>query len=99
MHLYRRAGWTFLKTSIEGSTEELANFGSKWVDCVAAKSGAFACSSGRNSFVWSTAERAVKLEHPSTVGGLAFDPAGNDSEYRIMAVSLFGNTKKINGKS
>ena len=76
----------FLKISIEGSTEELANFGSKWVDCVAAKSGAFACSSGRNSFVWSTAEReAVKLEHPSTVGGLAFDSVG-----KRLGVSHYG---------
>ena len=34
-----------LKISVDGKIEEIANFNSKWVDCVAAKDGISVCSS------------------------------------------------------
>ena len=76
----------FLKTSLDGVVKELADFGTKWVDCVASKHGMHACSSGRTAFVWSPENgKAVELEHASTVGGLAFDAAG-----KRLAVSHYG---------
>ena len=76
----------FLRTGPDCSIVELSNFGSKWVDCVAASNGLWACSSGRNAFIW-TPERQdpVELEHSSTVGGLAFDVNG-----KRLAVSHYG---------
>ena len=76
----------FLRISPEGAVEEIANFGTRWVDCVAAGPGWRACSSGRVAHVWqagATASRA--FEHPSTVGGLAFDAKGGR-----LAVAHYG---------
>jgi WD40 repeat protein len=76
----------FLRISLNGDVEELANFGTKWVDCVAAKHGLRTCSSGRTAFVWSVGQtKATELEHSSTVGGLAFDAKG-----KRLAVAHYG---------
>jgi len=76
----------FLRISPNGDVEELANFGTKWVDCVAANDGLHACSSGRTAFVWSVGQtKAVELEHSSTVGGLAFD-----AKSKRLAVAHYG---------
>ncbi len=76
----------FLGVSSEGAVEEIASFGTRWVDCVAASSGWRACSSGRNAHVWRSGEaKATALEHPSTVGGLAFDANG-----RRLAAAHYG---------
>ena len=76
----------FLRISLNGDVEELANFGTKWVDCVAAKHGLRTCSSGRTAFVWSVGQtKAKELEHSSTVGGLAFDAKG-----KRLAVAHYG---------
>ena len=67
----------FLRISPDGDVEELATFGTKWVDCVASNRELRACSSGRIVLVWSSGQKkAVELEHSSTVGGLAFDTKG-----------------------
>ena len=67
----------FLKTSLDGTMEEIASFGSRWVDCVAAGPKLFACSSGKTATVWSDSDTQPRtFEHPSTVGGLAFDAKG-----------------------
>jgi len=76
----------FLKVSLNGQVEEVSNFGTKWVDCIAVNSERYACSSGRTAFVWSAREKsAIELEHPSTVGGLAFDTKG-----KRLAVAHYG---------
>ena len=64
----------FVRVSPAGKIEEISNFKTKWVDCVAAGRGFFACSSGRNAYVWAEGRPSpLVFEHPSTVGGLAFD--------------------------
>ncbi|MEO0915363.1 MAG: WD40 repeat domain-containing protein [Pseudomonadota bacterium] len=64
----------FLRVSPDGAIEELANFGTRWVDCVASAAGHYACSSGKTAYVWRDGDaKAKSFEHPSTVGGLAFD--------------------------
>ncbi|MEM6387553.1 MAG: WD40 repeat domain-containing protein [Pseudomonadota bacterium] len=75
-----------LRISPEGLIEELATFGTRWVDCVAASHGHRACSSGRTVHLWATGDsKTVVLEHPSTVGGLAFDGKG-----KRLAVAHYG---------
>ena len=76
----------FLRVSHKGQVEEIANFGSRWVDCVAAGHGQRACSSGRTVHVWRDGKAtAASLEHASTVGGLAFDAKG-----RRLAATHYG---------
>ena len=76
----------FLRILNNGDIKEIANFDTRWVDSVAAFDGNFACSSGRNAFVWtSDHEKERSLEHSSTIGGLAFDSSGNR-----LAVSSYG---------
>jgi WD40 repeat protein len=78
----------FLRISAEGSVEEIASFGSRWVDCVASGPGWRACSSGRLVLVWRAGQAgALSLEHPSTVGGLDFDSKG-----ARLAVGHYGGT-------
>ncbi len=76
----------FLRLSPDGTIEEIASFGTRWVDCVAAAPGLYACSSSRTAHVWRTGANAARtFEHPSTVGGLAFDAKG-----RRLAVAHYG---------
>jgi WD40 repeat protein len=67
------------RLDVTGAVEELDRFPKAWVEHVAAApaSGLRAASAGRTVRV-RQAERARHhdLDHPSTVGGLAFDPAG-----------------------
>jgi WD40 repeat protein len=77
-----------LRIATDGAVEELADFGRGWVDCVAAhgRTGLLACSVGRAVHVWRPgAARPETFEHPSTVGGLAFDPKG-----KRLAVAHYG---------
>ncbi|MEM1073162.1 MAG: WD40 repeat domain-containing protein [Pseudomonadota bacterium] len=76
----------FLRISPTGEIAELATFGTRWVDCVAASHGHRACSSGRTVQIWASGEtQPAFLEHPSTVGGLAFDQKG-----KRLAVTHYG---------
>ena len=78
----------FLRISSDGAVEDLADFGSAWVDCVAAdgRAGLRACSVGKTVHVWGPdGAQAGTFEHPSTVGGLAFDRKG-----RRLAVAHYG---------
>lgn len=76
----------FVRVSPTADVQEIANFGSRWVDCVAASHGHRACSSGRTAHVWRSGQStATVLEHASTVGGLAFDAKG-----RRLAVAHYG---------
>ena len=75
-----------LRISPDGEIQELASFGTRWVDCVAASHGHLACSSGRTVQIWMRDEpKPALLEHPSTVGGLAFDAKG-----KRLAVTHYG---------
>ncbi|HYZ64077.1 MAG TPA: WD40 repeat domain-containing protein [Acetobacteraceae bacterium] len=60
--------------------EDIASFGSKWVEHVAvfadAKTHLLACTAGKSVHVFSGGERLKSLDHPSTVTGIAFDAKG-----------------------
>ncbi len=76
----------FLQISIKGEIQEIGNFGSRWVDKVAAYKYDRVCSSGSTAYIWSKGEKKAKLlEHSSTVGGLAFSSNG-----KYLAVSYYG---------
>ena len=70
-----------VRTGADGAVTELAVFGRKWVEHVAAfadaKSGLLACAVGRQVHVFDGAGGRLKtLSHPSTVTGLVFDARG-----------------------
>tara|TARA_Y100000589_G_scaffold172919_1_gene164169 strand:+ start:529 stop:1590 length:1062 start_codon:yes stop_codon:yes gene_type:complete len=76
----------FLQVSSDGTVKEIATFGTKWVDCVAVGKDYFSCSSERTAYVWQADRIDSKtFDHPSTVGGLAFDAKG-----RRLAVAHYG---------
>lgn len=76
----------FLRISLKGQVEEIANFGSKWVDCVASDGEYYACSSGKIAYIWSPGRSQPELlEHQSTVGGLAFN-----AKRKQLAVAHYG---------
>ncbi|MGL6210222.1 MAG: WD40 repeat domain-containing protein, partial [Paracoccaceae bacterium] len=65
---------------------ELARHDGKWVDCVAShRKGAWAASVGKTAHVHDADGRTHALDHPSTVGGMAFDRKGER-----LAVSHYG---------
>jgi len=85
----------FLRISPDGQIEEIAECGSRWVECVAAGHGQRACSSGRFVHVWRKgATSAASLEHVSTVGGIAFDAKGR----RLAAAHYGGATVWTRGE-
>ncbi len=85
----------FLRISPDGQVEEIADFGSRWVDCVAARHGQRACSSGKTVHVWRKGEASpASLDHVSTVGGLAFDAKGR----RLAAAHYGGATVWARGE-
>lgn len=67
----------FLRIDANGSIDEVEGFGSNWVDAVAAAAdSAIACSVGKTVHLWESSGHRRSLDHPSTVGGLAFDAKG-----------------------
>ena len=67
----------FLAITTNGDTTEIADFGTKWVDCVAASDEIVACSSGSDVHLFERDKSQRKdFKHQSTVGGLAFDKKG-----------------------
>ncbi len=71
----------FCRVGATGEAEEIAAFGRRWVEQVAAfsdgKTRLLACASGRTAHLFDGAGQKLKaLEHPSTVTGLAFDGRG-----------------------
>ncbi|KAB7770856.1 WD40 repeat domain-containing protein [Xanthomonas maliensis] len=64
----------------------LARFPGQWVEHVdAAVDGSRACAVARRVHLWEPDGRVHVLEHPSSVGGIAFDPAGHH-----LAVAHYG---------
>ena len=79
------AGWVtggddgrLCRVAADGTVAELAGFGSRWVEQVAAHpSGVLACGVGRVVHVFGADGAKLKeLAHPSTVTGIAFDGKG-----------------------
>ena len=76
----------FLKISLKGEINQIANFDTRWVDHVAAHNGNLVCSSGKIVYYWAKNKKEPKLlDHDSTIGGLAFDTKG-----RRLAVARYG---------
>lgn len=76
----------FLHVAADGTVTPLAEYPRRWVDHVAAaKGGRIACSVARTAYLHDADGVVHALEHPSTVGGLAFDPKG-----RRLAVAHYG---------
>lgn len=76
----------FIRTRPDGASETLAEFPRKWVDHVAAgATGAFACSVGREVHLTEPSGFRQVLEHPSSVGGIAFD-----RKAKRLAVAHYG---------
>ncbi|MFT3688557.1 WD40 repeat domain-containing protein [Paenirhodobacter sp.] len=76
----------FIRTRPDGVSETLAEFARKWVDHVAASAtGALACSVGREVHLTEPSGFRQTFEHPSSVGGLAFDRKG-----KRLAVAHYG---------
>lgn len=70
----------------DSGTVELARHGGKWVDCVASHpKGAWAASVGKTAHLTDVGGRVHVLDHPSTVGGMAFDRKGEH-----LAVAHYG---------
>lgn len=75
-----------LSINMQGRVTELAAYGSRWVDCIAAaKNGNWAASIGKTAHVRDAEGRVHTLDHPSTVGGMAFDRKGER-----LAVAHYG---------
>jgi WD40 repeat protein len=71
---------------VNGGVHELASFASRWVDCVASsRNGNWAASVGKSAHVLGADGRKQVLDHPSTVGGMAFDRKGDR-----LAVTHYG---------
>ncbi len=72
----------FRRTTADGTTSDLANFRSKWVEHVASHPGEkgrglLACVVGKSIHLFDhTGEKLKELTHPSTVTGLTFDARG-----------------------
>ncbi len=82
-----RGGWVtggddggFRAIDAGRTVTEIASFGSKWVEHVAAfadaKTHLLACASGKAVHVFSNGTKLKSLEHLSTVTGIAFDGKG-----------------------
>ncbi|WP_052687865.1 WD40 repeat domain-containing protein [Xanthomonas albilineans] len=64
----------------------LARFPGQWVEHVAASAdGHYACAVGRQVHLWRTDGSTQVMDHPSSVGGIAFDPNG-----QRLAVTHYG---------
>ncbi|MBB5862860.1 WD40 repeat domain-containing protein [Xanthomonas sp. 3058] len=75
----------FARTDAAGM-QVLARFPGQWVEHVGTSAdGGHACAVGRRVHLWDAAGDTQVLEHPSTVGGMAFDRSG-----RRLAVAHYG---------
>jgi WD40 repeat protein len=83
----------FCRTGADGAVQEMAKFGSKWVEQVAAwsdgKAALLACGVGKTVHLFDGAGQKLKeLPHPATVAGIAFDAKGK----RVAAAHYGGAT-------
>ncbi len=90
----------FVVINADGAASEIAGFGMKWVEKVAAhadaKAGRLACAVGKLVHVFDAAGKRLKtLEHPSSVTGLVFDAKGKRiaaSHYNGASVWFVGSS-------
>jgi WD40 repeat protein len=71
----------FRRLAADGTVSDVARFGSRWVEQVAShfdgKSAIVACAERKSVHLFgANGEKLKSLEHPSTVGGVAFDARG-----------------------
>lgn len=66
----------FQHVARDGSTAEIAGFGMKWVEKVAAHGSIVACAVGKTVHLYDGTTKLKTLDHPSSVTGLAFDAKG-----------------------
>ena len=66
----------FRRTTLDGTPELIAQFGSKWVEQVAAHGSVSVAAVGKAAHVFDGAAKRKQLDHPSTVTGVAFDAKG-----------------------
>ena len=70
----------FRRVGPDATVTEVASFGSKWVEHVAAgadgKTRLLACAAGKHVHVFTDGQKLKTLEHPSTVSGVVFDAKG-----------------------
>jgi WD40 repeat protein len=83
----------FCRISADGAVQEMAKFGSKWVEQVAAwsdgKAALLACGVGKTVHLFDgTGKKLKELPHPATVAGIAFDAKGK----RVAAAHYGGAT-------
>ena len=78
----------FRRTTLDGQTTEIATYGMKWVEQVAAHGTLATCAVGKIAHVFDGATKLKQLDHPSSVTGLAFDAKGK----RIAAAHYNGAT-------
>jgi WD40 repeat protein len=76
-----------VRTGTDGTVEELAKLGAmKWVDHVAAHpDGLRAASVGKKLHLFNKSGKLREMEHPSSIGGIAFDAKG-----KRVAVGHYG---------
>ena len=79
----------FVRIDLQGQPAQLASFGMKWVEQVAAHDAVVACAVGKTAHLFTASgDKLKQLDHPSTVTGLAFDAKGK----RIAASHYNGAT-------
>ncbi len=78
----------FQQIGRDGTVQEIARFGMKWVEQVASHGALVACAVGKMVHVFDGGVKLKTLEHPSSVTGLAFDAKGK----RIAASHYNGAT-------
>ncbi len=82
----------FRRTTPVGESTEIASFGMKWVEQVAAHGAMAACAVGKTIHLFDAAGAPVKqFDHPSTVTGIAFDAKGK----RVAASHYNGATLRF----
>ena len=75
----------FRRVAPDGTVATIAQFGTRWVEQVAAHGGTLACAVGKVAHLFEGEAKLKQLEHPSTVTGLAFDARG-----KRLAASHYG---------
>lgn len=86
------AGWVtggddggLRRIGADGAVSDIATFGSKWVEQVAAWGDLVACGVGKAAHVFGPRGKLKELPHPSTVSGITFDAKG-----KRIAASHYG---------
>jgi hypothetical protein len=95
-----------LRIAPDGAVQELARYGSRWVEHVAShESGLRACAVAKAVHLLDGGGKALKsLAHPSSVGGIAFDAKGKrvaasryNGAYPLVSWAARGDNRPLRG--